>query len=124
MNLLLIDSRPDGVHPVFDITVDRVHSFLANGVVAHNCIAAHGASTFMRERLFESSDKYQIHVCNECGMIATYNDAKQLHLCNMCENRTNFSEVPLPYACKLLFQELMSMNVVPRIITSESVMRM
>lgn len=124
MDLLLIDSRPDGVHPVFDITVDRVHSFLANGVVAHNCIAAHGASTFMRERLFESSDKYQIHVCNECGMIATYNDAKQLHLCNMCENRTNFSEVPLPYACKLLFQELMSMNVVPRIITSESVMNM
>jgi len=119
MDLKLIDIRSAGVHPVFDITVDRVHSFVANGIVAHNCIAAHGAATFMRERLYESSDKYAVHVCNECGLIAAYNDVKHVHLCNTCENRTNFSRVEIPYACKLLFQELAGMNVIPRVITTE-----
>jgi len=119
MDLKLIDIRPAGVHPVFDITVDRVHSFVANGIVAHNCIVAHGAATFARERLYESSDKYSVHVCNECGLIAAYNDAKHVHLCNTCENRTNFSRVEIPYACKLLFQELAGMNVIPRVITTE-----
>jgi hypothetical protein len=119
MDLKLIDIRPAGVHPVFDITVDRVHSFVANGIVAHNCIVAHGAATFARERLYESSDKYSVHVCNECGLIAAYNDAKHVHLCNTCENRTNFSRVEIPYACKLLFQELSGMNVIPRVITTE-----
>ena len=121
MDLMLVDVRPAGLHPVFDITVDKVHSFLANGVVAHNCIGAHGATTLMRERLFVSSDPYAVSVCNECGLIAACNDEKHIHLCNTCENRTNFSTVPIPYACKLLFQELESINVIPRIITTDSV---
>ena len=90
------------------------------GEMERDCIGAHGAATLMRERLYESSDKYAMHVCNECGLTAAYNDKKHVHLCHTCENRTNFSKVEIPYACKLLFQELSGMNVVPRIITTES----
>jgi DNA-directed RNA polymerase beta subunit len=35
----------------------------------------------------------------------------------MCDNRTDFAYVEIPYSCKLLFQELQTMNVVPRIMT-------
>jgi len=50
-------------------------------------------------------------------MIASYNDDLHIHHCRTCDNRSDFSFVQIPYACKLLFQELMTMNVVPRIIT-------
>lgn len=78
---------------------------------------AHGISKFSRERLYGVSDKYSIHVCKSCGMIAAYNDEKHIHICHTCENRTEFALVEMPYAAKLLFQELITMNVAPRILT-------
>ncbi len=117
MNLKVIDIRPAGMHPVYDIQVDETHSFLANGIVSHNCMVSHGASRFTRERMYDVSDKYSVHVCNKCGLIASYNDKLHIHCCRTCDNRIDFSYVEIPYACKLLFQELTTMNVVPRIMT-------
>ena len=117
MNLTVVDVRPVGTRKVFDITVDKVHNFLANGVVAHNCMVSHGASRFTRGRIYDASDKYQAYVCKKCGLIASYNDSLHIHHCRTCDNRTDFSYVEIPYACKLLFQELITMNVVPRLLT-------
>ena len=52
-----------------------------------------------------------------CGMIAAYNDEKQIHHCKICNNRTDFAFVKFPFAGKLLFQELITMNIAPRILT-------
>ena len=117
MNLKVIDIRPAGEHDVYDIEVEHTHSFLANGVVAHNCMVSHGASRFTRGRLYDASDKYQVHICKKCGLIASYNDKLHIHCCRTCDNRVDFAYVEIPYACKLLFQELTTMNVVPRIMT-------
>jgi DNA-directed RNA polymerase beta subunit/intein/homing endonuclease len=117
MNLKVIDVRPAGVHKVYDIEVDEVHSFLANGAVAHNCMISHGASRFTRGRMYDASDKYQVYTCKKCGLIAAYNDNVHIHRCRTCDNRTDFAYVEIPYACKLLFQELITMNIAPRVIT-------
>ena len=117
MNLKVIDVRPDGVHKVYDIEVDEVHSFLAEGVVAHNCMISHGAARFTRGRMYDASDKYQVYTCKKCGLIAAYNDEVHIHRCRTCDNRTDFAYVEIPYACKLLFQELITMNIAPRVIT-------
>jgi DNA-directed RNA polymerase II subunit RPB2 len=117
MELKVIDIRPAGVHPVYDIEVEKTHSFLANGIVAHNCMISHGAARFTKGRMYDASDKYSVFICKKCGLIASYNDNLHIHHCRVCDNRADFAYVEIPYACKLLFQELNTMNVVPRLIT-------
>jgi DNA-directed RNA polymerase II subunit RPB2 len=117
MNLTVVSRIPVGPKQVYDISVEDTHSFLANGIVAHNCMVSHGAARFTRGRLYDASDKYQVHVCRDCGMIAAYNDKMGIHSCRTCDNRTDFAYVEIPYACKLLFQELQTMNIAPRIMT-------
>jgi intein/homing endonuclease len=117
MELKIIDIRPAGVHPVYDIEVENTHSFLANGIVAHNCMVSHGAARFTRGRMYDASDKYSVFICKKCGLIASYNDQLHIHHCRVCDNRADFAYVEIPYACKLLFQELNTMNIAPRLMT-------
>ena len=90
---------------------------LRYGEMEKDAVVAHGASRFNKERLYDSSDAFSIHVCKKCGLIASYNNEKHIHICKTCENRTDFAYVELPYSCKLLFQELTTMNIAPRIMT-------
>ncbi len=87
------------------------------GEMERDCMVSHGASRFTRGRMYDASDKYSVHICKKCGLIASYNDKMHIHHCRTCDNRTDFSYVEIPYACKLLFQELNTMNIAPRIMT-------
>jgi len=89
------------------------------GEMERDCMVSHGASRFTRGRMYDASDKYHVYVCNKCGLIASYNDQLHIHCCRTCDNRVDFAYVEIPYACKLLFQELTTMNVVPRIMTEK-----
>ena len=100
------------------------------GEMERDVMLAHGMSFFCRERLFEASDRFSTHVCRNCGMIAAYNDNRHLlpphqqqemivHKCKLCDNSTDFALVEIPYAYKLMAQELQTINVVPRIICEE-----
>ena len=42
---------------------------------------------------------------------------KNIHVCKTCQNRTDFKYIEIPYACKLMMQELITMNIAPRILT-------
>jgi DNA-directed RNA polymerase beta subunit len=97
------------------------------GEMERDVMIAHGMSRFCRERLYDVSDKYSVYVCRKCGMIASYNDGNKnkmyatadfsIHSCKTCDNKTDFARVEIPYAYKLMAQELQTINIVPRIIT-------
>ena len=86
------------------------------GEMERDCMISHGASRFTKGRLYDASDSYSVHICNKCGLIAAFNKNQQIYICNTCENRTDFKYIEIPYSCKLMFQELITMNIAPRLI--------
>ena len=87
------------------------------GEMERDGMIAHGASRFTKGRIYDASDSFKIHVCNKCGLIIPFNNKENIHICKTCSNKTDFKYVEIPYACKLMFQELISMNIAPRIVT-------
>jgi DNA-directed RNA polymerase beta subunit len=87
------------------------------GEMERDSMLGYSAAGFLKEKMFDCSDKYSFWVCNICGTIAVANPAKNIFKCLSCKDSTDFSNVQCPYSCKLFFQELQSMSVVPRIFT-------
>ena len=113
MDLKVVDIRPVGKQLVYDIEVDKIHTFLANGIVAHNCMISHGVSRFLREKLFDVSDYFEYYICNDCGF-APHKES----ICNICHGK-NIQKIAIPYACKLLFQQLNAMGLKTSIFCKE-----
>ena len=94
------------------------HGGLRFGEMERDCMIAHGSSSFLKERMMDVSDKYQVFVCNECKLPAIANPGSNIYECKNCNNYSRFKKVNIPYSCKLLMQELQCMNIAPRLITN------
>ncbi|KFK41869.1 hypothetical protein AALP_AA2G181600 [Arabis alpina] len=90
------------------------------GEMERDCLIAYGASMLIHERLMLSSDPFEVQVCRDCGLLGYYNYKLKRAVCSTCKDGDNIATMKLPYACKLLFQELQSMNVVPRLKLTEA----
>ena len=89
---------------------------LRYGEMERDCMVSHGCSRFTKGRLYDSSDKFVVYSCRQCGMFAIFNNEKKIHHCRTCGNRTAFARLNVPYAFKLLCHELITMNIAPRLI--------
>jgi hypothetical protein len=111
------------------------------GEMERDGIMAHGASAFLNDAYMNRGDEYYMAVCNKTGCIAIYNPSINLFLSpfvdgpikftdtldgkknidNVSRFGRSFSIVRIPYALKLLMQELQVMNVQMRIITEDNI---
>ncbi len=111
------------------------------GEMDRDCIIAHGLNHFMNESMMVRGDEFYMAVCNKSGTVAIYNEKNNLFLSpfidgpvkfttnvnsemnikNVSKFGKDFSIVRIPYAFKLLMQELQAMNVQMRIITEDNV---
>lgn len=115
------------------------------GEMERDGVIAHGAAYFLRQSMLERGDDYQMAVCNKTGMIAIYNPAQNLFMSPMADGPIqfantltsadnqalnvekvtrfgrSFSVVRVPYAFKLLMQELQAMNVQMRVLTEDNI---
>ena len=94
------------------------------GEMERDSILAHGVSFFIKEKLMDTSDAFCIQVCNKCGLFAQrmikkdttyYPSDNDIYFCKACNNKTDIGKTIVPYAFKLMLQELLSMNVCPRL---------
>ena len=113
------------------------------GEMERDGVLAHGMSYFLNESFMVRGEKeeYFIAICNKTGAIAIYNEAQNLFLSpyadgpikfntnpdgtqsimNLSRFGRSFSVLRVPYAFKLLMQELQIMNVQMHIITEDNV---
>ncbi|AAK39687.1 second-largest subunit of RNA polymerase III (nucleomorph) [Guillardia theta] len=73
------------------------------GEMERDCLISFGASELALDRLLLNSDCYEAKFDKNSGIIHTSN------------SNTNVVAVKIPYACKLLLQELQSMNIIARL---------
>lgn len=75
------------------------------GEMERDCLIAYGASQLLLERLMISSDAHNVDVCSRCGQMCS------MGWCTMCGDEGGVRRITMPYAAKLLVQELGAMNV-------------
>jgi DNA-directed RNA polymerase II subunit RPB2 len=111
------------------------------GEMERDCLIAHGATCFLKESMLKRGDDYYVAICNNSGTIAIYNESNKVFISPFADGplkfNTNiegeqnievitkygrsFSIVRVPYAFKLLMQELIVMNIQMRIITEDNI---
>lgn len=91
---------------------------LRTGCMERDCILGQGAARFGRDRLMEQSDEFRMWVCSICGLPAHVEQQGEIKECRVC-GTGDVSYIRIPYGSKLIIQELMAMNIVPRILTSD-----
>ena len=85
------------------------------GEMERDAILSHGASLFLKEKMLDCSDNSKQYICKVCGMIMVSNSERNLYSCNYCKNDIDPSQVRIPYAFKLIIQELQAMSIALRI---------
>jgi DNA-directed RNA polymerase III subunit RPC2 len=79
------------------------------GEMERDCLIAYGASQLLLERLMLSSDAHEVDICEVCGLMGYQG------WCQTCKSTRGVTRMTMPYAAKLLVQEMLSMNVSVRL---------
>jgi len=91
------------------------------GEMERDCLIAYGASMLLKDRLLDESDKTDILICEKCGLTGYHDARKRKFVCAQCGDTAPISSVSVAYAFKLLLQEILSLNIAPRLHLKERV---
>lgn len=90
------------------------------GEMERDVMLTHGISKYLKEKLLDNSDLYDTHICDKCGMIAQrmkrpdnqiVERPNDVFYCTNCNNATDISKIRIPYAFKILMQELGAIGI-------------
>lgn len=99
---------------------------LKTGEMERDAILAHGAALFLKDRLLDNSDKFIVQVCRICGFLACKQKETTIRFCIYCNNEASkklgytvedhyssdsITQIIIPYAFKLLLNEMLAMGV-------------
>ena len=85
------------------------------GEMERDVLASHGATSVLLDRLLYCSDKYETQICRNCGRLGTLLANGQCQCSS--KNDQCVGNVCVPYAAKLLLQELQGMHISTTLIT-------
>jgi DNA-directed RNA polymerase II subunit RPB2 len=90
------------------------------GSMEKNAVITHGATSVLHNRFITNSDGFKTVVCTICGHIAepaaprsqiNCNLLHRKNYCRLCRSHDNIVDVMIPYATKLLIQELAACHI-------------
>ncbi len=90
------------------------------GEMERDTLIGHGVAAVIKDRLLDESDKSIQYICKKCGSIVYKDYIKNEVICPLC-NSKEIVEVEIPYAFKLLADEINSLMIFPRIITDKRI---
>ena len=85
------------------------------GEMERDVLIGHGAAALLKDRLLDNSDKTTVAVCENCGYFVYFDSRRGEYVCPIDGNKAKVSLVSVPYAFKLLMQELISLGISPRL---------
>ena len=94
------------------------------GEMERDAFIGHGLSQSLKGKFMDNSDGYKMYVCSRCGLVARKKINKNVYVCDACDalkpedrplTKPYVHAVSIPYASKILIQELMAANILPRI---------
>lgn len=116
------------------------------GEMERDSLCAHAVSLFLQESMMKRGDATEFWICNGCGRIPIFNEPEKLFVCPTCDgpliyngfdpatmtlqlptkqSRATFTKITIPYALKLLDQEVTTFaNIGFRILSESSISRL
>ncbi len=82
------------------------------GEMEKDTFVAHGAAMLLKERF--DSDRTIVPVCEQCGMVAIYDEFKRRSYCQVC-GESSISFIEVSYAFKLILDEFKSLVLYPQL---------
>jgi DNA-directed RNA polymerase subunit B' len=83
------------------------------GEMEKDTFVSHGAALLLKERF--DADRTIVPFCEQCGLVAVYDEYKKKSYCPICGDNCSVSNVELAYAFKLLLDELKSLGIYPKL---------
>ena len=91
------------------------------GEMERDVLIGHGAAMALKERLLDESDRVEVYVSEETGMVAVEDVDRNRVYDPVTDEDTGIHEIEISYAFKLLLDEMMALGIEPKLNLEDAV---